>query len=79
MEGGRIPIPEGYGYPAASVMNIFTQVLVIGGGLIGSTAVTFLSCDGFDVMLAIPSELHHLLLKHSKTGQWSYEYVGANV
>ena len=73
MEGGIPPIPEGYGYPAASVMNSFTQVLVIGGGLIGYTAVTFLSCEGSDVMLELPSEFHHLLLQHSKTGPWSYD------
>jgi hypothetical protein len=72
MEGGIPPIPEGYGHPAASVMNSFTQVLVTGGGLIGSSAVTFLSCEGFGVMLVIPSEFHPLLLKYSKTGPWSY-------
>ena len=73
MEGGIPPIPEGYGRNAARVMNSFTEVLVIGGSLIGSTAVTFLSYEGSDVMPVIPSEFHHLLLKHSKTGSWSYD------
>ena len=73
MEGGIPPIPEGYGYPAASVMNSFTQVLVVGGGLIGSTAITLSDCEGFDVMLVIPSEFDHLLLKHSKTRPWSID------
>jgi heterodisulfide reductase subunit A-like polyferredoxin len=63
MEGGIPPIPEGYGHPAASVMNSFTQVLVIGGGLIGSTAVTFLSCEGFGVMLVIPLRIPSLAIK----------------
>ena len=73
MEGGILPTPEGYGYPVANVMNSFTQVLVIGGGLIGSTAVTFLSSEGFDVMLVIPYEFHHMQSQHSKTGPWSYD------
>lgn len=73
MEGGIPPIPDGYGYPAASVMNSFTQVLMVGGGLIGSTAVILWACKGYEVMLVIPSEFDHLLLKHSKTGPWSID------
>ena len=73
MEGSILPIPFRYGRNAARVMNSFTQVLVIGGGLIGSTVVTFLSYEGSDVMPLGPSEFHHLLLKHSKSGPWSYD------
>lgn len=73
MEGGRIPIAFSYGYPAASVMNSFTQVLMVGGGLIGSTAVNLWACKGFEVMLVILSEFDHLPLKHSKTRPWSID------
>jgi hypothetical protein len=66
MEGGIPPIPEGYGYPAASVMKSFTQFLMVGGGLIGSTAVTLSACEGFDIVLVIPLRIRSLTIKAFK-------------